>query len=92
MTTWFLELVRNALIQDRVISHHQRVILTYDQLDRDSDALARGLAKQGVKKGDRVAVSLGNNLENATATYALFKLGAILVSHICAKARRDYWS
>lgn len=53
--------------------------MTYDQLDRASDALARGLAKQGVKKGDRVAVSLGNNHENATATYALFKLGAILV-------------
>lgn len=62
-----------------MISHHQDTVLTYDQLDRDSDALARGLAKQGVNKGDRVAVSLGNNLENATATYALFKLGAILV-------------
>lgn len=33
----------------------------------------------GVKKGDRVCVSLGNNLEFATITYALFKLGAILV-------------
>lgn len=62
-----------------MISHHQRATLTYDQLDNDSDSLARGLANQGVKKGDRVAVSLGNNLENATVTYALFKLGAILV-------------
>lgn len=33
----------------------------------------------GVKKGDRVCVSLGNNMEFATLTYALFKLGAILV-------------
>lgn len=32
----------------------------------------------GVKKGDRVSVSLGNNIEFAVATYALFKLGAIL--------------
>lgn len=84
---------------NRVISHHQRTILTYEALDRDSNALARGLQKRGVKKGDRVAVSLGNNVEFATVwqlenipkhsldriltntqtTYALFKLGAILV-------------
>ena len=32
-----------------------------------------------MSKGDRVAVSLGNNIEHAIATYALFKLGAILV-------------
>ena len=80
------------LIEDRVISHHQRTILTYDQLDRDSDTLARGLANQGVKKGDRVAVSLGNNRENATATYALFKLGAILVRRIRWEENLVYWS
>ncbi|KAI9795213.1 MAG: hypothetical protein M1833_007295 [Piccolia ochrophora] len=48
-------------------------------LDPASNALARGLTKLNVKKGDRVAVSLGNNIEFATATYALFKLGATLV-------------
>jgi TBC1 domain family member 8/9 len=53
--------------------------LTYDKLDQNSNTLARGLANLGVKKGERVAVSLGNNIEYATATYALFKLGAILV-------------
>lgn len=52
--------------------------MTYDELDRKSNALARGLQGIGVKKGDRVAVSLGNNMEFAIATYALFKLGAIL--------------
>jgi acyl-coenzyme A synthetase/AMP-(fatty) acid ligase len=40
--------------------------------------LARGLQDIGVKKGDRVSVSLGNNIEFAIATYAIFKLGAIL--------------
>ncbi|KAF2867389.1 acyl-CoA synthetase/AMP-acid ligase-like protein II [Massariosphaeria phaeospora] len=65
--------------RDAVISHHQRTRLTYDALDRDSNALARGLSRLGVRKGERVAVSLGNNIEYATATYALFKLGAILV-------------
>jgi acyl-coenzyme A synthetase/AMP-(fatty) acid ligase len=49
-----------------VISHHQRTTLTYDALDHDSNKLARGLQNLGVKKGDRVAVSLGNNVEFAT--------------------------
>ncbi|MCJ1465538.1 hypothetical protein MMC07_004156 [Pseudocyphellaria aurata] len=62
-----------------VISRHQQTRLTYDALDRKSNALARGLTSVGVKKGDRVAISLGNNIENAIATYGIFKLGAILV-------------
>jgi non-ribosomal peptide synthetase component E (peptide arylation enzyme) len=62
-----------------VVSHHQRIRLSYEALDQESNKLARGLQKLGVKKGDRVAVNLGNNVEFATATYALFKLGAVLV-------------
>ena len=69
----------NLLTPNRVLSRHQNKILTYDQLDRDSNTFARGLANVGVKRGDRCAVMLGNNIEYATATYAIFKLGAILV-------------
>lgn len=61
---WTLDSRSNAV--DRVISRHQQKRLTYEALDRDSNALARGLANRGVKKGDRVAVSLGNNIEFAT--------------------------
>jgi non-ribosomal peptide synthetase component E (peptide arylation enzyme) len=61
-----LEKGRGLTHSDSVISHHQRTILTYDALDRDSNRLARGLQKLGVRKGDRVAVSLGNNVEFAT--------------------------
>ena len=56
----------NAIDPDnRVVSRHQQTRLSYDELDRQSDDLARGLLSRGVKKGDRVAVSLGNNLEYA---------------------------
>ncbi|KAL8647782.1 MAG: hypothetical protein Q9210_005358 [Variospora velana] len=48
-----------------VISRHQQTRLTYDGLDRRSNAVARGLQDLGVKRGDRVAVSLGNNVEYA---------------------------
>lgn len=62
-----------------VISRHQQARLTYDALNRKSNVLARGLISAGVKKGDRVAISLGNSIEYAIATYGVFKLGAILV-------------
>lgn len=62
-----------------VISRHQQKRVTYQELDLDSNVLAKGLQSLGVRKGDRICVQLGNNLEFATVTYALFKLGAILV-------------
>ncbi|PGH05939.1 hypothetical protein AJ80_08251 [Polytolypa hystricis UAMH7299] len=62
-----------------VVARHQRQRLTYEELDLKSNSLARGLAARGVTKGDRVAVSLGNSIEFGITTYALFKLGAILV-------------
>ncbi|KAL3418968.1 AMP-binding enzyme [Phlyctema vagabunda] len=62
-----------------VISRGQGKRLSYRELDQQSNSLAHGLQQLGVRKGERVAVSLGNNLEYAITTYALFKLGAILV-------------
>jgi non-ribosomal peptide synthetase component E (peptide arylation enzyme) len=78
-----------------VISHHQRTILTYDALDRGSNKLARGLHNIGVKKGDRVAVSLGNNVEFATVwSFAIAADGRGLTvgeAHIRAvQARSDF--
>ncbi|KAF1995942.1 acetyl-CoA synthetase-like protein [Amniculicola lignicola CBS 123094] len=75
----FAGVVREFGDRNAVISHHQRMQLTYDRLDKASTSLAWGLVNRGVKKGERVAVSLGNNVEFAIATYALFKLGAVLV-------------
>ncbi|KAL5866907.1 hypothetical protein ACKVWC_010797 [Pyricularia oryzae] len=61
------------------IPHAQETILTYEELDLRSNSLAHSLRSLGVRKGDRVAVKLGNCPEFATLTYAVFKLGAILV-------------
>ncbi|KAJ4386306.1 hypothetical protein N0V93_009199 [Gnomoniopsis smithogilvyi] len=57
----------------------KETVLTYAALDTESNALAHSLRTLGVKKGDRVALSLGNTVEHAILTYAIFKLGAILV-------------
>ena len=49
----------------RVVSRHQQLRLSYEGLDQKSNAFAGGLRDIGVERGDRVAVSLGNNIEYA---------------------------
>jgi long-chain acyl-CoA synthetase len=53
--------------------------LTYAQLDRRSNALARGLERRGVHKGDRVGVLMRNRPELIEAMFACFKAGYCLV-------------
>ncbi|KAI1821414.1 hypothetical protein F4861DRAFT_518881 [Xylaria intraflava] len=57
----------------------ETTILTYASLDALSNTVAHSLRSLGVKKGDRVAVSLGNVSESVVLSYAIFKLGAIWV-------------
>jgi len=53
---------------------------TYAELDRDVNALARGLMGAGIEKGDRVGVWSPNCAEWTIAQYASAKIGAILVN------------
>src|SRR6478609_2412750 len=53
---------------------------TYAELDRDVNALARGLIGSGIQKGDRVGVWSPNCAEWTIAQYASAKIGAILVN------------
>ena len=53
---------------------------TYDELDRDVDALARGLIGAGIAKGDRVGVWAPNCAEWTISQFAAAKVGAILVN------------
>ncbi len=53
---------------------------TYDELNRDVDALARGLMAAGVAKGDRVGIWAPNCAEWTITEYATAKIGAILVN------------
>src|SRR6476620_4782719 len=53
--------------------------LSYAELDRRANQSARALAKLGVAPGDRVAVSLPNDLDIVTAFHGAMRLGAIWV-------------
>ncbi|KAM6482829.1 hypothetical protein HDV62DRAFT_336328 [Trichoderma sp. SZMC 28011] len=70
---------RPAVIARSPTPNAHESTLTYHALDLVSNRLASSLSSIGVRKGDRVAVSLGNSAEFAALTYALFKLGAVLV-------------
>ena len=53
---------------------------TYRELDRDVDALARGLIAAGIEVGDRVGMWAPNCAEWTLVQYAAAKVGAILVN------------
>ena len=53
--------------------------LTCLQLDEESDRIARGLAAIGVRRGMRTVLMVPPSLEFFALTFALFKLGAVLV-------------
>ena len=52
--------------------------LSFGELDRCSDALARSLRDEGVKAGDRVALVLPNCPQFLVSELAVWKLGAIV--------------
>ena len=53
--------------------------LSYGELASRSNALARALRVHGVRRGDRVALLLGQSFDTAIAHAAIYKLGAIAV-------------
>jgi len=53
--------------------------LTFRQLDRESDRLAYGLEKSGIKRGTRTILMVKPSLEFFILIFALFKTGAVPV-------------
>ncbi len=68
---------RTALILHR--SEGEPLSLSYGEFARRSSAFASGLARNGVRRGDRVALLLPQGFEVAIAHAAIYKLGAIAV-------------
>lgn len=62
-----------------VISEPQGQTLTFRRLRERSIRLARAMAKDGIGKGDLVAISLGSRVEYFETFYACTYLGAALV-------------
>jgi long-chain acyl-CoA synthetase len=54
-----------------------KTFMNYRVLRKHTDVLATSLAKQGIKKGDVVAILLPNSFQFTIAYFAIVKLGAI---------------
>ena len=55
------------------------VLLTFAQLDRESDRLAYGFERIGITRGTRTVLMVPPGIEFFTAAFGLFKAGAVLV-------------
>lgn len=56
-----------------------RRTVTFGELDRSVEEVARGLMVHGVRPGDRVAVLVPPGIELTTLVYALWRVGAVVV-------------
>jgi acyl-CoA synthetase (AMP-forming)/AMP-acid ligase II len=52
---------------------------TYAELNARVNRLARGLLAIGVKRGDGVALSVGNRIEHLEIVFATAKIGALAI-------------
>ena len=63
-----------------LIVRHQKVRLTYAELQREVDRLAAGLLTLGLEPGDRIGIWSPNNSEWVLTQFATAKAGLILVN------------
>jgi long-chain acyl-CoA synthetase len=67
-------------IPDRPATAFLGAHLTYSQIKEQSDKLATALSRLGIRKGDRVGIMLPNCPQYLIATFAILRLGAIIVN------------
>lgn len=83
LTMTFSELIEHHVEirgdQPAVISHPQDLVVSFKQLNDRSIRLAKALAKDGVGKGDLIAICLGSRIEYFETFFACARLGAALV-------------
>lgn len=67
-------------------------VMTYDEINRAIDQVARFLTSLGVRAGDRVMICLENRTEYLLAWFALFRLGAATIhaSYRSTSAELEY--
>jgi acetyl-CoA synthetase len=57
--------------------HKHQELLSYEQLGAQANQLSHVLKKQGVQRGDRVAIVLPQRIETAVAYMAVLQMGAV---------------
>jgi fatty-acyl-CoA synthase len=76
----FADITRRFPANEAVVSLPQGRRLSYAELARAVDTLARGLLASGFRKGDRIGIWSTNNVEWLLLQMATARIGAILVN------------
>ena len=66
--------------REAIVSIHQNIRFTYDELAKKVNTLAKALISSGFQKGERVGIWSSNNVEWLLTQYAAAKAGVILVT------------
>ena len=88
---WFDEVARGQERPALVLAEEDGSVLrvSYDEMRRRSNRLAAWLRTQGVRKGDRVMLMLGNQVELWESMLAVMKLGAVVMPTATAVGTAD---
>src|SRR5262245_25028368 len=63
----------------RIAAKDRRGQITYSELNARVNQLAHGLLSLGVRKGNGVALSIGNRIEHLEIVFATAKVGALAI-------------
>ena len=77
---YFDSVANQAPDKEALVSCHQHIRLTYQQLQQKSNQLASSMIRMGLQKGDRVGIWSHNNAEWLLMQLATAKAGIILVN------------
>ncbi len=75
----FADIVKLFPNRQAIVSRHQHRSLSYTQLSRSIDEIARGLLGLGFGRGDRIGIWSTNNIEWLLIQMAAVRIGAVLV-------------
>ena len=65
---------------DRACTIFKGAVISYKEMDAQTNAMAAALVEMGVKKGDRVGIFMPNLPQFVTAFYGILKAGAAVVA------------
>ncbi|WP_370446485.1 AMP-binding protein [Glaciimonas sp. PCH181] len=80
LAAFFDDMVNRVPDNEALVACHQKVRLTYRQLQTESRRLASALLKIGIERGDRVGIWSHNNTEWLLMQLATARVGIILVN------------
>src|SRR5688572_171955 len=85
MPNWTAQVLADVLARNAELYPQQEALvigerrLTYGELDEQVREAARGLRALGIRRGDHVAVCMGNTVEWVISFYAAASIGAVTV-------------